>query len=215
MSETLHEVATKMKHRRKWIAPTVRNLDTGETFSVKEMDHKIPKGVDPSIFSDQTRIDVGEVICRPFVPLIPKWVTPNAITYTNHAVNWILLLSMVALDHISEMRPRVYIIITGAVLNFICMMLDCLDGMHARNTKQTSKLGEVLDHYFDAVHTPFVTGAVMLALRLPKWAIATIMVGNVAVYNSQLIVYHYQRIFVPTAGVEGQIGTSIFFLFGE
>jgi hypothetical protein len=44
-------------------------------------------------------------------------------------------------------------------------ILDCLDGQHARRTKQTSKLGELLDHCTDAIGIPLTTAACCWALH--------------------------------------------------
>jgi hypothetical protein len=34
---------------RRFVQPVVRDLDTGQTFSLSEVDKKIPKGVDPAV----------------------------------------------------------------------------------------------------------------------------------------------------------------------
>lgn len=99
-----------------------------------------------------------------------------------------------------------------SLLNFICMMLDCLDGMHARNTNQCSKLGEVLDHWLDSAHVPAVCGGVLLAFQLDDWAFVSIQILNSMIYCCQLIVYHFKLVFLQTSGVEAQIGTSALYL---
>jgi hypothetical protein len=108
--------------------------------------------------------DLGENICRPLVPLIPRWVHPNHITLTNRTcaalhsalapftrvsalntssfpsadlANW-LLLALTFAAPLTSSPATVYVVC--AVVNFGCMVLDCLDGMHARATKQTSKV---------------------------------------------------------------------------
>ncbi len=125
--------------------------------------------------------------------------------------NWLLLL-LCFTDRDMSARDRSTILCVCAGVNFICMMLDCFDGMHARATKQTSKLGEVLDHWLDAFHVPLVGAGVCYALNVPDWALASIHVANAALYCSQLVVYHYTRIFHPTAGTEAQITASVLYL---
>ena len=51
-----------------------------------------------------------------------------------------------------------------AVSIIVYAILDCLDGQHARRTKQTSKLGELLDHCTDALGIPICTCACCWAL---------------------------------------------------
>lgn len=46
-----------------------------------------------------------------------------------------------------EEQHRVYTRVTVGVLVEAYAVLDCLDGSLARATKQTSKIGEVLDHW--------------------------------------------------------------------
>ncbi len=53
--------------------------------------------------------------------------------------NWILFgLSVTAQNFDRDTHVRM--LVAAGVVNFLCMMLDCLDGMHARNTNQTSKV---------------------------------------------------------------------------
>jgi phosphatidylglycerophosphate synthase len=52
-----------------------------------------------------------------------------------------------------------------AVFIIVYAILDCLDGQHARNTKQTSKLGELLDHCTDALGIPLTTAACCWAMQ--------------------------------------------------
>lgn len=220
----LNEVVGQLRPHRKYIEPTVRNLDTGETYSAHEVGAKVPKALSPRhleplpsgngsrwlSWADSRRLEVGQAVCEPVLPLIPASVTPNTITLVNHGCNWLLLAAGCSAR--SFPQHTVSLLVLAAVLNFLCMMMDCLDGMHARRTGQTSKLGELLDHYLDAIHTPMVTGTAAVALNLPLWGVITSCVLGAAVYNSQLLHFHYSRVFVETAGVEGQIGTSFLIL---
>jgi len=99
-----------------------------------------------------------------------------------------------------------------SVLNFITMMLDCLDGMHARTSNQCSKMGELLDHWFDAMHVPMIAAGIAMAARLDPWFLASTVILNAVLYNSQLIIYNTTHKFINIAGVEAQIGTSALYL---
>eukprot|EP01006_Ploeotia_vitrea_P020940 TRINITY_DN53261_c0_g1_i1.p1 TRINITY_DN53261_c0_g1~~TRINITY_DN53261_c0_g1_i1.p1 ORF type:complete len:389 (-),score=180.53 TRINITY_DN53261_c0_g1_i1:144-1310(-) len=212
-SSTLKEVVRHLEAHKRFISPVIKNLDTGETFHASELNSRVPKGVDPSQLSkDRRRLDLGELVCMPVLGLIPPTMKPNTITYINHVANWMLLV-MAAFSPILPVRWQMFVLCLCAVVNFLCMMLDCLDGMHARATNQTSKLGEVLDHWFDAIHVPMVCGGVAFALQFSTWALTITMVLQVALYGAQLIVYHYQRVFLQTSGVEGQALTSLIYIW--
>ena len=51
---------------------------------------------------------------------------------------------------------------------FISMVGDCIDGLHARRTNQTSKLGELMDHWLDAIIVPLVTVGITSALQMDR-----------------------------------------------
>eukprot|EP00823_Brevimastigomonas_motovehiculus_P004464 TRINITY_DN2954_c0_g1_i1.p1 TRINITY_DN2954_c0_g1~~TRINITY_DN2954_c0_g1_i1.p1 ORF type:complete len:401 (+),score=54.50 TRINITY_DN2954_c0_g1_i1:122-1324(+) len=207
--QALEEVMERLELRRRFISPCIRNMDTGEIFTASEM-HKVPQGIQ-HLGKNPRRVDLGEWICRPCVCLLPARLHPNVITVMNHLCNWVLL----GLSFISVFLPqqlRVAVLISCALVNFICMMLDCFDGMHARATNQCSKLGELLDHWLDAIHVPMVTGGSAFALSLSRWVVALAGIGCTCLYGAQLIHYHYGRVFRQTSGVEGQIGTSFFYI---
>lgn len=64
----------------------------------------------------------------------------------------------------------------------------------------------------DAIHVPFVCGGITLSLHFALHERISVVILNSALYHAQLMVYHYQRVFVQTGGVEGQILTSAFYL---
>lgn len=87
------------------------------------------------------------------------------------------------------------------------MQLDCLDGMQARRTGQSSLLGELLDHSFDAAHT-CIFAAVMLSILQPDFITACFsLVCTGMVYNAQLVLYRHRKKMInpPTNGPEAQI----------
>ena len=51
----LHEVVGELNVRRRYIKPTVRNLDTGETYSVDEVHQRVPQGIDPVHLSPSSK----------------------------------------------------------------------------------------------------------------------------------------------------------------
>jgi len=127
------------------------------------------KDVKPMKPAASKPVDIGEVICRPFVRCIPRSISPNQITFVNHLMNWLFMALAISSRCTSDPRgvgddtasaglagtdasapadagyswgsPKVQLLLAAGVVNFICMMLDCLDGMHARASGQCSKVG--------------------------------------------------------------------------
>lgn len=147
-------------------------------------------------------VDIGELICTPFLKWIPDCVKPNTITVTNHLMNWALMLVCSQTESATGM-------LVASSINFVCMMLDCLDGMHARATGQSSQYGEMLDHVFDAAHIPMVAASAAMLLKLTPWSCAFTIGMISAVYCAQVLHFRYMGEFVSAPGVESQIALSV------
>ncbi len=154
---------------------------------------------------------IVEWLCQPVLMRIPASVHPNTISLWTHFVAWVTAACAVA----SPLLPKPYrsvVLVAAGVGMLISMIGDCLDGMHARRTGQTSKLGEMMDHWLDAIIAPLVTIGASLALEMEPWVIACVNVMVALVYHAQLVLYHHTGKFVhpePASGVEGQFGVSI------
>ena len=142
--------------------------------------------------------------------LIPRSVAPNSITAFNTATCWTLLLLSFAAWRVEEAgmtAGALLLRVLCAVLVFVSMLCDCLDGMQARRTGQSSLLGELLDHGLDAAHT-CIFAACMLTILQPDFITACFsLVCTGMVYNAQLVLYRKRRRMVnpPTNGPEAQI----------
>ena len=150
-------------------------------------------------------------LCEPVLPYIPRSLHPNTISLMNHGVSWmtaILAVSSVQLPH-----PYRSLALACAGLGMLLSMIgDNLDGMHARATDQCSKLGEMMDHWLDAIVAPLVVIGASFALEMEPWAIALVNVTATMVYNGQLVLQHHTGKFVhPEAatGMEAQFYLSI------
>lgn len=147
--------------------------------------------------------------CEPLCDyVIPSWLSPNYITYTNAAGCWTLL----GLGYISAFTEQHYPVMTllmrllMAVLTVCSIVLDCLDGYQARRTGQCSTLGELLDHTLDAANACIMACAMLLILQ-PD--IYTIMIGLVctgSIYNAQLVLYRHTHTMInpPVDGIHAQ-----------
>ena len=147
---------------------------------------------------------VGRV-CAPLLRLVPEGVSPNAITLANHALCWGVALLAMAAPTLPRPRYSLALLLVAAGL-FATMVGDCLDGMQARRTGRTSRLGEMLDHWLDAIAAPLVTVGSVSALQMDPWAVVAVHVTAMMVYQAQLVLYHHSGRFVhpPTSGVDGQ-----------
>ncbi|MCA9688660.1 MAG: CDP-alcohol phosphatidyltransferase family protein [Myxococcales bacterium] len=145
-------------------------------------------------------------VIEPIWRLIPRSVTPNSITLLTPVfagVSFILAASAPEMSPTAALLARVF----AGVCMFCSMITDHLDGMHARRTRQTSRLGEVLDHALDAIHIPLASAGVAMTLGASPGLVMLIIVTNAMVYNAQLIVYHHTRKFVfpPSGGASTQV----------
>jgi phosphatidylglycerophosphate synthase len=107
-----------------------------------------------------------EPVFIPLVHALPRRITPNQVTLFGHAMVWVTVALVLALD-----APPALLIATMGLAFVTYALLDCIDGMFARHTGRTSRLGELLDHGLDAISLPLVSLGIGVALRLPGWLI--------------------------------------------
>ena len=154
---------------------------------------------------------IVEWLCQPLLAYIPRSVHPNTISLVTHTICWIT--AILAVSSVRLPQPYKSFALIGAGICMLTSMIgDCLDGMHARNTNQCSKLGEMMDHWLDAIIVPLVVLGATLALEMEPWAIATVNVTATMVYHGQLVLYHHSGKFVhpePATGMEAQFGLSV------
>jgi phosphatidylglycerophosphate synthase len=151
-----------------------------------------------------------EKVCEPVLQRIPRGVHPNTISLSNHVVSW----SIGGLSYLSlQVEPvlRTLVLVAAGVCMFCFAIGDCLDGMQARRTDRCSKLGEMLDHWLDAINVPMVTLGISLALDLGPLETVVLHVTNAMIYNAQLVLYHNTGNFVhaETSGTDAVVGSSI------
>jgi phosphatidylglycerophosphate synthase len=150
-------------------------------------------------------------LCRPLLRFIPASVHPNTISVVTHLIVW--LTAGIAVVSVRLPPGQRALALVAAGFGMLASMIgDSLDGMHARNTNQCSKLGEMMDHWLDSIIVPLVPLGVTMALEMPIWAIAIVNVMAAMVYQGQLVLYHHSGKFIhpePATGMEAQLGLSI------
>lgn len=149
-------------------------------------------------------------ICQPLLDRLPRSVNPNTISLCTSVICWAVALTAASAPGLRQPWQALALVFAGVGM-FATMVGDCLDGMQARRTDRCTKLGEMMDHWLDAIHIPLVPFGLTLALQLEPWAMAAVMISTVMVYNAQLVLYHHTRHFVhpPTSGPETQFGISL------
>ncbi len=154
---------------------------------------------------------IMEWLCEPLLEHIPPSVHPNTISLVTHMIAWVTAVLAVTSPLLPPL-PRALALIGAGVGTLVSMIGDCLDGMHARKTNQCSKLGELMDHWLDAIIVPLTTVGITMALGMDPWAIAIVNVTAAMVYHGQLVLYHHTGKFIhpePATGTEAQLGLSI------
>ena len=166
-----------------------------------------------AVSTDKFEEWLEERVCRPSLEYVPRSIAPNTISMVNALVCWIQFTLAAVSPHLSPLTRIFVLALTGALM-FASMVLDCWDGMQARRTGRTSKLGELLDHWLDAIHVPLVTAGLTLMMGMPAWITVIVLVATTMVYNAQLVVYHQTGRFVhpPTSGAQGQFGVAVAFV---
>ncbi len=152
-------------------------------------------------------------VCQPVLQWLPESIHPNTISLFNHLVCWFTLAAAVASTYLPP-NGRFIALFGAGIGVFVSLLADCLDGMQARRTNRCSKVGEMLDHWLDAINVPIMFVGISIALRLEPWMIATVHITGAMIYNAQLVFYHNSGRFVqpPTSGPDGQFGMSFGFI---
>ena len=108
------------------------------------------------------RAESTKITASPFDPFVrsvfprladrvPPWVSPNAITVAG-------VLAAVAAGVAVALAGRApALLLLGALLVLVNWVADTLDGIVARRRGQSSRLGDFLDHAFDAVTVAALT----------------------------------------------------------
>lgn len=111
------------------------------TRSAEEVD-QIPSESLPALVRRKAKdnpIPIGVRLSQPLLRFIPVWVTPNALTFTSLLCN-IAAFAVSLVFHGLSTRGKVIALVAAGFFNLGSMVLDCLDGMHARATGQCSKV---------------------------------------------------------------------------
>lgn len=152
-------------------------------------------------------------ICRPLLAHIPESVTPNSLSWAGHLAAWAAFILASSSVFVSR-ELGVWALCFAGLAVWAQMILDNLDGMHARATGQCSKFGEFLDHWLDALNIPLTAAGIAMAIGVGPALLVGVLLTATLVYNSQLVTYRTFGRFVPppTSGTVAQFYLGLSFL---
>lgn len=111
---------------------------------------------------------------NPLVTKLPASWTPNSITIFGGIAMFVSIFFM----YLALAQHMNWGYFVAAMLMMVYMACDNVDGMHARRTGQSSKLGEFLDHWLDSMHSVNINFCLVLMFGLNGWLLiiaATLM----------------------------------------
>ena len=82
---------------------------------------------------------------------LPYAYTPNMVTVTGLFCQFLSIILIGFYDLTFSERLPTYVYIFCAFMIFMAQTLDAIDGKHARNTKRSSSLGQLMDHGCDSM----------------------------------------------------------------
>ena len=145
----------------------------------------------------------------PAVPLLPASLSPNTMTLVGNGLAWAAFGMLLVLDP----RQRLLFVVP-ALLNFLYLSLDNMDGIQARRVGRCSPLGEYLDHWFDAFIATMMVLGFGIATRLEPWIMLLAMAMISATYFATFWEQHLARrvVFGRFGSIEAIVAISLFYL---
>jgi phosphatidylglycerophosphate synthase len=137
-------------------------------------------------------------VWEPALAWVPEDVSPNSLSLLGNVCSVLAFVSLLVLS-----PEQHYLFLFPAVMTFLYLCLDNLDGMHARRTGKSSPLGEFLDHWFDSFNCGFLVLGLFHTGRLPPMVQLVLLgVTNMAYFATM---WEQRHTGVITMGRAGQI----------
>lgn len=138
-------------------------------FQYKYLSNSHLKGFENYKYSSQDTSPLSNYVMHPFwdqtVKIVPSWLAPNVLTFTGFlftVMNCLLLTIYdekfcASSDSIPNCTPvPAWVWLCCAISHFLAHTLDGIDGKHARRTKSSGPLGELMDHGLDSWTALFI-----------------------------------------------------------
>ncbi|WP_372369544.1 CDP-alcohol phosphatidyltransferase family protein [Candidatus Uabimicrobium sp. HlEnr_7] len=137
-------------------------------------------------------------VWQPFVNILPRGVTPNMLTYAGVA----FVITMVLGVYMLALGQKWGLLVT-AISTFLYMLCDNSDGILARSTGQTSKLGEFLDHWLDSISFVLVNACIAFCLGFEGEIFFIYIATMTLAFYVTMWEHHYTGVFVS-----GHLGSN-------
>lgn len=137
-------------------------------------------------------------VWKPFVNILPKGVTPNMLTY----LGLVFVATMVVGTWLAALGHKWGLLLTAAS-TFLYMLCDNSDGILARTTGQTSRLGEFLDHWLDSISFVLVNACIAYSLGFTGSLLFVYVAMMTLAFYVTMWEHHYTGIFFS-----GHIGSN-------
>ncbi|MGI5861492.1 MAG: CDP-alcohol phosphatidyltransferase family protein [Myxococcales bacterium] len=145
----------------------------------------------------------------PAVPaLLPMSLSPNTMTIIGNLLAWISFFILLSMN--PEHR---LLFLVPAILNFVSLSLDNMDGIQARRTGRSSPLGEYLDHWADSFIATMMVFGYGISTGLEPWIMLTAMAMVGTAYFATFWEQRHSRrlVFGLCGSIEAIIAISAFY----
>lgn len=133
------------------------------------------------------------------VKYIPAWITPNQLTIIGFMGG---LLSCFSLLFVTAK----FGLILACLFLIFQYVFDSLDGLHARNTSQSSRFGAFYDHFFDIIFSNFLLFAIGVRFDMISPLFFFLFLTNSAFYSAVFLSYATTGVlYIPPLGGVFQI----------
>jgi phosphatidylglycerophosphate synthase len=109
-------------------------------------------------------------VWAPALPSLPAWLSPNTMTLLGSFFAWASFAVLLVL----QPEDSTWFLVP-ALMNFLYLSLDNMDGMQARRANRSSPLGEFLDHWSDGFNTGLMVFGYGVAMKTPPWFVVLML----------------------------------------
>lgn len=145
-----------------------------------------------------TQVFLTRFVWKPIVQCLPAKLKPNTITIFGF---FCMILSGISVW--LTFYGYDWAFLTAVVFLFTYTACDNIDGMHARATGQSSRLGEFLDHWLDSFSCIIVNMAMALVLGLHGSILVVYCISIGIAFFCTIWEHHYTGVFHS-----GRLGTN-------
>ena len=157
-----------------------------------------------------------KILYRRLLEMIPLSISANTLTLIGNLTGWLAVVLLLFLPQLSPVRHglQALMLVGAALLFFVFVSLDVLDGRQARRTSGGTPWGEFLDHWLDSFNIAIFSLSQGIVLGMHVLGIGLLAMTALLVFTLQLLGYYHNRRFVHIAhsGFEGSIALIVVYL---